>query len=191
MEKSPWVTQPTVTREQWEATLGRGSGHSPRTRSEEDSEKDLGSLDALVSKSEAKMRSAFLPSGLSGVTEGVAAFLGSFFLRLILLLKWSLCGGSWGPPVPCRFPNAFRSSGAGTHNMAWYSGLPFDGSDTCTHTRLIACADRNDVTASQLIGGSLPTRHGLWPLDVVGLHQAESSFKAFLFLGSKKKKKIV
>lgn len=43
--------------------------------------------------SQAQVRSDSLLSVLED-TEDMAAFLGGFFLRLILLLKWSLCGGS-------------------------------------------------------------------------------------------------
>lgn len=142
-------------------TLGRGSGHSPKMRSED----DLGSSDVVAlgseadlgSGSEAEGRSGSLPSALA---EDAAAFLGPLFLRLILLLKWSLCWGSWGPLLPGPFFSSCRSSAVGTHTMAWRSGLPLDRSDRRTHTRLIPCAARNDVAAKRSRGGTCPTRHG-------------------------------
>lgn len=142
-------------------TLGRGSGHSPKMRSEEDWEDDMGSSDVVSFGSETEGRSESLPSVLSEDKEEVAAFLGPFFLRLILLLKWSLCGGSWGPVLPGSFFSSCRSSAVGTHTMAWSSGLPLDSSDRRAHTRLIPCAVRNDVTAERPRGGNPPTRHGL------------------------------
>lgn len=141
-------------------TLGRGAGHSPKMRSEEDWEDDLGSSDVVGLGSEAEGRSDSLPSVLED-TEDVAAFLGAFFLRLILLLKWSLCEGSWGPLLPGPLLNSSRSSAVGTHSMAWSSGLPLDSNDRRTHTRLVPCAARKDVAAERSRGGASPTRHGL------------------------------
>lgn len=69
--------------------------------------------------------------------------------------------------------NSFRSSETGAQIMAWSSGLPFDSSDRRTHTRLIACPERNNVTAEESSGATSLTRHSFCPLDVVGLHQQE------------------
>lgn len=184
-EKSPWVTQPSVTREQWELTLGRGSGHSPNTRSEQGEEDDLASSDVVGIGSEGEGRSDTLSSVLSEDWEVAADFLELFFRDLILLLKWSLWGGSLGSLLPRSVFSSFRSSAVGTHTMAWSSGLPFDSSVRRTHTTLIPWAVRNDLIAERSRGGTSPTRHGLWPLDVEGLHQPESSLTDFRFLGSK------
>lgn len=175
-EKSPWVTQPRVTREQWEVTLGSGSGHSPRVQSEAGS----GSSDVPASDG----------SVLDGRAEVLAAFFFFFFFlnSWILLFTWSLWVGSWGPLLPGPLLSRCRSSGVGTHTMAWTSGLPLQSKDRRTHTRLIWCAARKRATAEGSRGGASATRHALWPLDDAGLHQPESSFSDFLFLGSIKTK---
>lgn len=171
-EKSAWVTHPSVTREQWQMTLGRGFGQTPKTTSE--AGQDIwGSFDVVVICPE-----------VEGVSE--ATFLVPFLPRLSVLFKWSLWGGSWGPLMPGPpLLSSLRSSAVGTDTMAWRSGLPFNNSDRRTQTKLIPWLARNDFFAVWSRGGISLTRYDLWPWDEVGPHQLERSLNDFLVLGNK------
>lgn len=106
-EKSPWVTNPKRTLEQWDTTPGSGSGHKPRIRSSW-----LVKVTFVVS--EVIFWAAFLIFSL---------FLISFCFRTTFL-NTSLCLGSCGPQKFLSLLSWSKSSFDGMQIMACNSGLP-------------------------------------------------------------------
>ena len=164
-EKSPWVTQPRVTLEQWEVTLGRGSGQRPRVRAEVQEEEglvrldeELGSGPGLTLGTEVEAGAACVFAGLVEEEEVVPGLLWSFLRgRLTRLLKWSVWRGSWGPVQPGSLRTSWRSSAVGTHTRACCSGWPLVTRERRIHTRLLPpCAERRDAATLRLSCGVDP-----------------------------------
>jgi hypothetical protein len=169
-EKSPWVTQPRVTLEQWEVTLGRGSGQRPRVRDEVQEEEGLVRLEEELGSGLVRLEEE--PGSGPGLTPGTEAgsdclaeeeeevpgLLWSFLRgRLTRLLKWSVCRGSWGPVQPGSSRTSWRSSAVGTHTRACCSGWPLATRERRIHTRLLPpCAERRDAATLRLSCGVDP-----------------------------------
>ena len=168
MEKSPCVTKPRRTLEQWEVTTGRGPDHKPRVR---------GWCPAAGPPS-ARPSDAAQPRFCL-----FSSFFFSFCFR-IWLLNGSLCLGSWGPQYSRSWLSWRRSSSAGTQIMVCGSGLPFLSRDNLTHTRALGKRSRMDRQASLLNSCCpLPGARGAARLSPEpGPHQADSCLRNFLLL---------
>lgn len=164
-EKSPWVTQPRVTLEQWEVTLGRGSGQRPRVKAEVQEEEGLVRLGEELGSEPGIEVEAGSVSLFSGLTEEevVPGLLWSFLRgRLTRLLKWSVWRGSWGPVQPGSLRTSWRSSAVGTHTRACRSGWPLVTRERRVHTRLLPpCAERRDAATLRLSCGVDPRLRAL------------------------------
>ena len=167
MEKSPCVTKPRRTLEQWEVTTGRGPDHKPGVRGWGPA---AGPPSARPSDAARPWFSLF------------TSFFFSFCSR-IWLLNGSLCLGSWGPWYSRSRPSCRRSSSAGTQIRVWGPGLPFPSRASLTHTRALGKASS---TAGQAFPVSpccpLPARWVAWRPPSLGPHQADSCLSNLLLL---------